>query len=217
MSPRSIGLNEQLHAYLLRWGTREHDELRAIRDETAGMPGSHMMLAPEEAQLMMMLARLSGARRYLEIGTFTGYSTLAMALALPFDGSVVACELERRFIEIARPHWERAGVADLIDVRIGPAIETLASLHADPFDIAFIDADKENLLAYYERVLSLIRPGGLVLIDNTLWNGSVADEGNGTPATRAVRELNRRVHDDVRVEVVLVPVGDGLTIARKAA
>lgn len=178
-----------------------------------------MLLAPEQAQLMAMLVRITGARRYLEIGTYTGYSALVVALAMPKDGTIVCCEIDPTFASMARAHWSRAGVADQIEVRIGPALTTLHALLAEteqqPFDMAFVDADKENIGTYYEYCLSLVRVGGLVLIDNTLWSGLVCDETKNDRETEAIRAFNRAIHADTRVEMVMLPIGDGLTIARK--
>jgi predicted O-methyltransferase YrrM len=219
MTPRTLGLTDPLHQYLMQVGLREHEELKRVREETAQLPGVHMLLAPEQAQLMALLARLLGVRRYLEIGTYTGYSALAIALALEPGGRVVTCEIDQAIAAIAQRHWHRAGVTDKIELRPGPALETLDAILAQDgrgrFDMAFIDADKENLLAYYERCHGLVRIGGLILIDNTLWSGSVADDSDHDPSTEAIRAFNMFVHGDQRVEMVLLPIGDGLTLARK--
>jgi predicted O-methyltransferase YrrM len=219
MTPRTLGLTDSLHHYLMQVGFREHQELKRVREETAQLPGVHMLLAPEQAQLMALLARLLGVRRYLEIGTYTGYSALAIALALEPESRVVTCEIDRPIASTAQRHWRRAGVADKIELRLGPALKTLDDMLAQDergrFDMAFIDADKENLLAYYERCHGLVRVGGLILIDNTLWSGSVADDSDHDPSTEAIRAFNMFVHGDQRVEMVLLPIGDGLTLARK--
>jgi caffeoyl-CoA O-methyltransferase len=200
---------------------REPEQLRLVREESARLPGAGMLLAPEQGQLMAMLVRMIGVRRYLEIGTYTGYSALAVALAMPRDGEIIACELDPVVADIARTHWTRAGVAERMDLRIGPAVATLDALATTPgeplFDMAFIDADKENIRAYYERCLDLVRVGGLVLVDNTLWSGAVCDPMHNDPETEAIRAFNLFVHGDARVEMVLLPIGDGLTIARKVS
>ena len=219
MTPRTLGLTDPLHQYLMQVGFREHQELKLVREETAQLPGVHMLLAPEQAQLMALLARLLGVRRYLEIGTYTGYSALAIALALEPDGRVVTCEIDQAIATTAQRHWRRAGVSDKIELRLGPALKTLDAMLAQDgrgrFDMAFIDADKENLLAYYERCHALVRVGGSILIDNTLWSGSVADDSDHDPSTEAIRAFNMFVHEDQRVEMLLLPIGDGLTLARK--
>lgn len=178
-----------------------------------------MQISPEQGQFMAFLARLTGARRVVEVGTFTGYSALTVALALPADGRLVACDVSAEWTAIGRRYWEEAGVADKIDMRLAPALETLDALltdgHADTFDMAFIDADKENYGAYYERCLRLIRPGGLIMVDNVLWGGSVADPDRDDGDTNAIRALNRALRDDDRVDFSLVPIGDGLSLARK--
>jgi predicted O-methyltransferase YrrM len=178
-----------------------------------------MLLAPEQAYFMGLLARILGVRRHLEIGTYTGYSALAIALALEPDGKVLTCDIDAEITKTAKRHWQQAGVADKIELRLGPALGTLDGLLAQGrrggFDMAFIDADKENLLAYYERCHALVRAGGLILIDNTLWSGSVADDSDHEPSTEAVRGFNLTVRQDQRVEMVLLPIGDGLTIALK--
>jgi len=219
MTPRTLGLTDPLHDYLLRVGFREHPALKRVRTETAQLPGVHMLLAPEQAHFMALLARLLGVRRYLEIGTYTGYSALAIALALDPDSKVLTCEIDTTIAPTAQRYWRDAGVADKVELRLGPALNTLDALLAQgehsPFDMAFIDADKENLLAYYERCHALVRTGGLILIDNTLWSGSVADDSDHDPSTDAIRAFNVALHADPRVEMVLLPIGDGLTLARK--
>jgi predicted O-methyltransferase YrrM len=204
---------------LLEVGLREPDALRIVREETLKLPGAHMQIAPEQGQFMALLTRLTKSRLYLEIGTFTGYSALAVALALPPEGRVTTCEIDATYADIARRHWQRAGVAQKIDLKLGPALDTLDMLLAEGgaecFDMAFIDADKENILAYYERCLALLKRGGLLLIDNTLWGGAVADPVDRDPMTDAIRTLNSSVHDDPKVEIVLVPIADGLTLAHK--
>jgi predicted O-methyltransferase YrrM len=219
MTPRTLGLTDPLHEYLLQVGFREHSALKRVREETPHLPGVHMLLAPEQAHFMALLARLLGVRRYLEIGTYTGYSALAIALALEPDGKVLTCDIDAEITKTAKRHWQQAGVADKIELRLGPALGTLDALVTQGehgrFDMAFIDADKENLLAYYERCHALVRPAGLILIDNTLWSGSVADDSDQEPSTEAVRAFNLAVHQDQRVEMVLLPIGDGLTLARK--
>jgi predicted O-methyltransferase YrrM len=219
MSNRTISLTDSLHEYLLRVSLREPDVLRDLRAETARLAQRSMQIAPEQGQFMALLARLVGARRCIEVGVFTGYSSLAVALALPDDGRIVACDVSEEWTSIARRYWQRAGVADRIDLRLAPALETLDSLlaggEAGRYDLAFIDADKTRYGDYYERVLQLLRPGGLVVIDNTLWSGRVADPAVTDADTVALRELNERLLRDERVDLSLVPIGDGLTLARK--
>jgi caffeoyl-CoA O-methyltransferase len=219
MSPRTLGLTEALHHYIIKVGLREPEALRHVRAETASHPDVNLQIAPEQGQLMAMLARLLNARRCLEIGTFTGYSALAVALALPHDGQIVVCEISSEFAELAKRNWNRGGVRDKIDLRLGPALSTLDRMldddEAGSFDMAFIDADKENLSNYYDRCLKLVRAGGLVLIDNTLWDGAVADPSKQDTSTEAIRAVNHKVHADRSVDMVLLPIGDGLTVARK--
>ena len=219
MSRRTIPLTDSLHEYLLSVSLREPPLLRALREETASDPSANMQIAPEQGQFMALLVQLMGARRCLEIGVFTGYSSLVTALALPGDGRIVACDVSERWTSIARRHWRAAGVAHKVDLRLAPALETLDALIAageeGRFDFAFIDADKENYGHYFERVLRLLRPGGLVAVDNTLWSGRVADPENAEADTVAMRHFNERLHSDARVDLSLVPIGDGLTLARK--
>jgi caffeoyl-CoA O-methyltransferase len=220
MSRRSTRLDDSLEAYIRKVSLREPEVLRRLRDETAEMEHAGMQIAPEQGQFMGMLAQLIGARRYLEIGVFTGYSTLAVALAMPAESRVVACDKSDAWTSVARRYWQEAGVADRIELRLGDARKTLDELIAggasEGFDFAFIDADKENYDAYYERVLTLLRPGGLVAIDNVLWSGKVADPSARDYETEALRALNRKLHADRRVTICLLPLGDGLTLARKA-
>jgi caffeoyl-CoA O-methyltransferase len=219
MTNRTIPLTDSLYDYLLSVSLREPALLRRLREETAHLAEADMQIAPEQGQFMALLVRLLGARRCLEIGVFTGYSSLVVALALPADGRIVACDVSERWTSIARRYWSEAGVSDRIDLRLAPALETLDQLRADgqagSFDFAFIDADKENNLRYYERALELLRPGGLVVVDNTLWSGRVADPENSEVDTVAQRHFNEQLHLDERVDLSLVPIGDGLTLARK--
>ena len=219
MSKRSIALTDSLYEYLLSVSLREPDLLLKLREETAADPAANMQISPEQGQFMGLLARLMGARRCLEIGVFTGYSSLVIALALPDDGRIVACDVSEKWTSVARRYWAAAGVAQKIDLRLATALETLDRLIADgnagTFDFAFIDADKENYVGYYERALQLLRPGGLVVADNTLWSGRVADPENAEADTVALRHFNELLHGDARVDLSLVPIGDGLTLARK--
>jgi predicted O-methyltransferase YrrM len=219
MAKRSIGLSAKLHDYVLSVSLREPEILRQLREETAKLPMAGMQVAPEQGQFMALLVRLTGARSYLEIGTFTGYSTLAVALALPPDGRILACDVNPETTEMAQRYWATAGVAPKIELRLAPALETLDKLlsqgQAGRFDLAFIDADKENYDGYYERTLRLVRPGGLIMLDNVLWSGAVVDPKKNDADTTALRALNKKMHGDERVDLSLLPVADGVTLARK--
>jgi predicted O-methyltransferase YrrM len=221
VSHKTTELTGPLYEYLLRVGVREAEPLRHLREETlARLPGhANMQIAPEQGALMAMLVELVGARRTLEVGVFTGYSALAVALALPRDGVVVACDVNEEWTAICRRFWEEAGVAHKIDLRLAPAIETMDALlaegHAGSFDFAFLDAEKTEYADYYERTIELLRPGGLCTIDNVLWSGRPADPAVDDADTRAIRAFNETVHADDRVSVALVPIADGLTLARK--
>lgn len=219
MSRRSIQLTDSLHEYLLSVSLREPEILLRLREETASFASAGMQISPEQGQFMALLVRLLGARRCLEVGVFTGYSSLAIALALPDDARIVACDVSKRWTSVARRYWAEAGVAHKVDLRLAPAMETLDALlaagEAGHFDFAFLDADKENYPGYYERALSLLRPGGLLLADNTLWSGRVADPENAEATTVALRHFNELVHHDARVDLSMLPVGDGLTLTRK--
>ena len=218
MSRRTYGLDGQLYEYFAKASLREPPVLAKLRDETATMSGAGMQLSPEQGQFMALLVELTGAKRYVEVGTFTGYSSLSVALAMPDDGTVVACDVSRDYTDVARRFWEEAGVVGKIDLRIGPAVATLRELAksaAGSFDIAFIDANKDEYDDYYELCLTLVRTGGLVLIDNVLWGGAVADPDRRDPDTAAIRALNAKIQADQRVTQSLLPIGDGLTIALK--
>jgi predicted O-methyltransferase YrrM len=219
MSNKTLGLDDRLYDYLLSVSLREPEILAELRRETANHPMSMMQIAPEQGQFMALLVQLLGAKKTLEVGVFTGYSSLVVALALPADGRVVACDVSEEYTAIARHYWEKAGVADKVDLRIAPALETLDHLlatgHANRFDFAFIDADKSNYDGYYERALQLIRPGGLIAIDNVLWSGDVADPSVTDNRTEKIRALNQKLHQDTRVSLSLVPIADGLTLALK--
>ena len=214
-------LPDDIERYVATEMTREARILGELRAETAALPQSGMQISADQGALMAILVRLIGARRCLEVGTFTGYSALVVALALPPDGRVVACDASEEWTRIARRYWERAGVADRIDLRLGPATETLSAMlrsgAAGSVDFAFIDADKSNYDAYYEACLQLVRPGGVIAIDNTLWAGAVVDPDARDADTDAIRALNLKVRDDRRVDAVLLTVGDGVTLVRRHA
>jgi predicted O-methyltransferase YrrM len=220
MSDRSIGLSEALHQYLLANSVREPEILASLRQETDRHPLSNMQISPEQGQLMGLLVQLIGAKKCLEIGVFTGYSSLSVALNLPDDGRIVACDVSDEFTSIARKHWQAAGVSEKIDLQIAPALDTLDRLlangEAGTFDFAFIDADKNNYAAYYDRCLQLVRQGGLILVDNVLWYGRVIDPAmDADKRTQAIKQINQQIYHDDRVQISLIPIGDGLTIARK--
>ncbi len=214
MKRKTITLTDPLYAYLLEVSSRESDVQRALREETQAMPNANMQIGPDQGQFMALLIKAIGARRCLEVGVFTGYSALTVAMALPPDGRLIACDINEDYTNIARSYWERAGVAKKIDLRIGPALATLKALEG-PFDFAFIDADKSNYDGYYEACLRLLRSGGVIAIDNVLWGGDVADPAKTDADTSALRALNEKIHRDERVDLAMLPVGDGLTIVRK--
>ena len=219
MSTRTIGISDQLYDYLLSVSVPPDSLWQRLCEDTNAAVGFNMQISPEQGQFMSVLIRMLGVKNALEIGTFTGYSALCVARALPEDGRLIACDVSEEWTSIATRYWNEAGVADKIDLRIGPAIDTLDSLIAHgnnaSFDFAFIDADKENYVGYYERCLELLRPGGVVGVDNTLWGGSVADPDNQSDDTVAIRSLNQLMFDDTRVESCVLPIGDGLSIALK--
>jgi predicted O-methyltransferase YrrM len=219
MTRRTLPLTDRLYDYLLAASLREHPALARLRAATARLPEAGMQTAPEQGQLMALLVELCGARRVLEIGCFTGYGTLAMALALPPDGRLLTLDVNPEWVALGQRAWREAGVAEKIEVRFGLALASLDQLIAGgasgSFDLAYIDADKKNYDAYYERSLVLVRPGGLILIDNVLWGGLVADPENTDHQTETLRALNAKLRDDGRVSLALLPIGDGLTLARK--
>jgi predicted O-methyltransferase YrrM len=219
MSSRTLQITAELYRYLQRIGVRESAAAAALREETARLPMAGMQISPEQGAFMQLLVKLAGARRALEVGTFTGYSALVVAEALPADGTLLACDVSEEWTAIGRRHWHAAGVADKIQLRLAPALATLDALLAEgaagSFDFAFIDADKSNYDGYYERALQLVRPGALIGVDNTLWGGAVADTTRQDTDTVAIRALNEKMHGDARVDCVLLPIGDGLTLARK--
>ncbi|GAA2691353.1 MULTISPECIES: O-methyltransferase [Actinosynnema] len=215
---QQISATSEILDYVRATSLRDDDVLSGLRERTAILPAaSALQVAPEEGQLLGLLVRLVGARSVLEVGTYTGYSTLCLARALPADGKVVTCDVVAKWPEMGRPFWERAGVADRIDVRVGDARATLAGLRAGNavFDLVFIDANKSDYPHYYEQALALLRPGGLVVVDNTLFFGRVADPSATDPDTTAVRELNALLHADERVDMCLLPIADGITLAVK--
>jgi caffeoyl-CoA O-methyltransferase len=214
MSGRTLTVTDELVEYIHRYGVREHPVLAGLRERTAPLPEHNMQIGPDQGAFMAMLVRVTGARRIIEIGTFTGYSSTAMALALPPDGRILCCDVSREWTDIARRAWADAGVADRVELRLAPATETLATLDDDSFDLAFIDADKPNYDAYYEGCLRVVRSGGLILIDNVLWSGDVVDPSAAGEQVTAIRALNEKVAGDERVDHVLLPLADGLTLAR---
>jgi predicted O-methyltransferase YrrM len=211
---RGPELTDALYEYIVAVGTRETAVQRELRAETSQLPDAGMQIGPDQGALLQMLVRMIGAKRCIEIGTFTGYSALSVALALPKDGKIVCCDVSEEWTAIARRYWKKARVESKIDLRLGPALETLKGLKGK-FDFAFIDADKPNYSKYYERCLALLRKGGLIAVDNTLWGGSVIDPAKQSENTRALREFNQRLARDRRVDIALVPIGDGLTLAVK--
>ncbi|HEX5953519.1 MAG TPA: class I SAM-dependent methyltransferase [Rhodanobacteraceae bacterium] len=218
MSRRTLSLDDTVYDYLLGHSLREHPEQTALREATRTHPHAGMQISPEQGQFMALLVKLIGARRTIEIGTFTGYSALTVALALPADGKLLACDISAEYTAIGKPFWQRAGVADKIELVIAPATETLdariAAGESGRHDFAFIDADKTGYDGYYERCLRLIRTGGLIAIDNTLWGGNVAQPAEDDD-TRALQALNDKLHRDARVDMAMLPIGDGLTLVRK--
>jgi predicted O-methyltransferase YrrM len=216
---KTIGLSDELAAYVVEHGTREPEVLARLREETAALPQHRMQVAPEQGAFLALLVELMGARRCVEVGTFTGYSSTAVALALPADGRLVCCDVSEEWTSVARRYWAEAGVADKVDLRIAPATETLDRLledgGSDSFDLAFVDADKAGYDAYYERLVRLVRPGGLIVFDNTLWGGDVLDEDADDEDTRAIQALNLKLADDERITLCLLPVADGVTLARR--
>jgi len=219
MTRRSLDLTDQLYDYLLAISLREPPVMARLRAETAAMPRAGMQIAPEQGQFMGFLVELIGARLCLELGTFTGYSALAIAHALPQDGRLICCDIDAEMTALAERYWAEAGLADRIQLRLGPALDTLAEIEREyppgSFDLVFIDADKQPYDRYYETALRLLRRGGLVLLDNVLWLGRVADPARNDPDTAALRRLNEKIHGDPRVSLSVLPLGDGLTIARK--
>lgn len=219
VSNRTIALDDRLYEYLIRVSLREPGVLKSLREETAAHPEHAMQIAPEEGQFLALLVRLIKARRCLEIGVFTGYSSLCVALALPPGGRVRALDVSEEYTSVARRYWRDAGVEDRIDLRLGPARESLLQMiqggERESYDFAFIDADKVNYPVYYESALDLIRPGGVIAIDNIFWGGAVAEPTNQEADTLAIRRLSERLHEDNRIDLSLVPIGDGLTVAWK--
>jgi predicted O-methyltransferase YrrM len=219
MATQKIEMGADLHNYLLSVSLREPEILQKLRAETAVLPNGGMQITPEQGQFAALLLRLMGAKRTIEVGVFTGYSSLITALTLPEDGQVVACDVSEAFTAVARRYWQEADVAHKIQLHLAPATETLAGLlaagEAGQFDFAFIDADKENYDTYYENCLQLVRPGGLIVIDNVLWHGRVLDENDQSDDTNAIRAINKKLHSDGRVHLSLVPIGDGLTLLQK--
>lgn len=219
MSNKTLQLDERLHEYLLSVSLREADVLARLREETSHLPLARMQISPEQGQFMALLLRAIGARRTIEVGTFTGYSALVCALALPAHGRLIALDLSDEWTAIGRRYWEEAGIAERIDLRLGPAADSLRKLLETEirgsFDFMFIDADKTAYAEYYEQGLQLLRPGGLIAFDNVLWGGSVADQDADDEDTRALKALNVALHADDRIELSMVPIGDGLTLALK--
>jgi predicted O-methyltransferase YrrM len=218
MSNKTLCITEELYEYMLSVSLREPEVLRELRRETAQDENANMQISPEQGQFMGLLVKMLGARRTLDIGVYTGYSSLCIGLALPGDGRVIACDVNREWTDIAKRYWRMAGVQDKIELHLGPAQQTLESFLAketDTFDFAFIDADKINYDMYYEFCLQLVRPGGLIAIDNVLWKGAVADAAVKDDDTVAIRRLNQKIHTDPRVEISLVPIADGLALVRR--
>lgn len=216
MTRRTLGMSDAVFRYLVTVTIQETDVMRRLREETGQMELARMQIGPDQGAFMAWLARTLGVRRAIEIGTFTGYSALWVASALPDDGTLLCCDVSLEFTNIARGYWDEAGVSSRIDLRIGPAMDTLASLTDDgTWDLAFIDADKTSYDGYYEHLLRLLRPGGVIVIDNVLWGGAVADEADQDESTVALRALNEKVANDPRVDACMLGIGDGVTLATK--
>ena len=219
MSSTTIQLNEKVYDYLLGHSLRESTVCQQLREQTDAMPAATMQVSPEQGQFMAFLVELTGTRKAVEVGTFTGYSALCIAQALPEDGTLVCCDVSEAWTGVGKKYWEQAGVSDRVDLRIGPAVDTLKAIRdageEGTFDFGFIDADKTSYQSYYEHMLSLLRTGGLLLIDNVLWGGSVADPDKTDEDTEAIRALNAFLHQDDRIALSMLPVGDGLTLALK--
>ena len=219
MTDRRLQITDEIHRYLVDHSVREPDVLARLRAATASLPQAGMQIGPEQGQLMALLAKLVGAKRCIEVGVFTGYSSLAVALALPEDGRILACDVSEQWTAIARRFWREARVEHKIELKLQPAVrtleESLAAGEAGRYDFAFVDADKPAYDSYYELLLQLLRPGGLMALDNTLWSGAVLDPNEREPNTVALRALNDKLHRDERIDLSLLPVGDGLTLARK--
>ena len=217
MAIKTHSLTPELYRYLQAVSLREASILKELREETLPLKYAEMQTSPEQGQFIQLLIRLMDARYVLELGVFTGYSALCMALALPEDGKIIACDISEEWTNIARRYWKKAGVEHKIDLHLGPALETLEKLPASrPFDLIFLDADKINYELYYERSLALLRSGGLLLVDNTLWEGKVVDPDIVEPSTNAIQRLNLKLLKDERVDISLLPIGDGLTLVRKS-
>jgi len=220
MSNTALGLTDEVADYLRSVAVREPDVLARLREETqSGVRAAIMQITPEQGAFMAMLVRMIGAKKTLEVGVYTGYSSLSVALALPEDGRITACYTNEEWTAIAQRYWKEAGVEHKIDLHLRPAVETLDELIANgasgTYDFSFIDADKTGYDAYYERSLTLLRPGGMIGIDNVLWSGQVVDQADTSESTAAIRAINRKVHGDQRIDVCMLPIGDGLTLARK--
>lgn len=220
MAKRTINLTDEIYQYLLQFSVRESPIQQVLREETAKLPNAVMQIGPEQAQFMGLLVQLMGVKKAIEIGVFTGYSALAMALAMPEDGKITACDINEEWTSIAKKHWEAAGVSNKIELHLAPALETLDQLlhrkdNHGAFDFVFIDADKAHYSLYYEKALKLVRQGGLIAIDNTLWDGDVAKKEVNDASTQAIRALNEKIFLDQRVTMSLLPIGDGLTLALK--
>ncbi|CAM4375486.1 MAG: tRNA 5-hydroxyuridine methyltransferase [Legionellaceae bacterium] len=216
MTNRTIIMSDETYHYYLKMGIREPAILMELREKTLELSSHNMQIAPEQGQFMAMLVKLLSAKTIIELGTYTGYSALAMALALPENGKIITCDRDAVATEIAKTYWKKAGVAYKIEFMYGEALASLASLNKELiFDMAFIDADKRNYLAYYEYLLPRMRPGGIILIDNVLWGGRLVDENDQANASRAIRNFNAQLVNDVRIDLCMIPIGDGLTLARK--
>lgn len=219
MTGKTIRMDDRLYEYLLQVSLREPPLWARLREETAQLPMARMQIAPEQGQFMALLTRLLGVRRALEVGVFTGYSSLCVADAMAADGRLIACDTSEEWTAVARRYWAEAGVADRIDLRLAPALQTMDELlqqgEAGRFDLVFIDADKTNYDGYYERALQLLRSGGVVVLDNVLWSGQVADEAVQDDDTMALRRLNEKIHTDERIDLSMLPMADGITLARK--